>query len=216
MTLSALRRLLLRLLAHLRSTRAEAHLSKEVDAHLRLLEDDFISKGMAPGEARYAALRAFGGVAQAKERHRDARSFRMLTGWRMDLTLAVRMLRRRPALSAVAVFGIAVAMAIAATMFTIIGQQLGPSELPLPDGDRIVAFQRWDSAANKAHALTPGDVVAWREQLSTVRDIGAYRTVTKNLIVPPRARADRRRRDVSRGLLGRGRPARHGASHPAR
>ena len=103
----------------------------------------------------------------------------------MDLTLAARMLIRHPALSVVAVFGITVAIAIAATMFTIIGEQLNPSDLLLPDGNRIVALQKWDSAANRAEPLVLQDVVAWREQLATVRDIGAFRTVTKNLIVPP-------------------------------
>jgi hypothetical protein len=46
---------------------------------------------------RYAARRAFGGVEQVKELQRDARSFRCLTGWPMDLKLGVRMLAKTPA-----------------------------------------------------------------------------------------------------------------------
>ena len=111
----------------------------------------------------------------------------VFVGWRMDLALAVRMLIAHPALSAIAVFGVTVAIAIAATMFTILGEQLSPSDLPLPGGERIVALQRWDAAKNQAEPLTPQDVVAWREQLSALRDIGAFRTVTKNLIVPSAA-----------------------------
>ena len=110
---------------------------------------------------------------------------RMLAGWRMDFTLAARMLIRHSALSAVAVFGITVAIAMAVTMFTIIGEQLSPSELPLPEGDRIVSLQKWDPARNQQRPLVPADVVTWRERLATMRDIGAFRTVTKNLIVPP-------------------------------
>jgi predicted permease len=112
---------------------------------------------------------------------------RMLAGWRMDLTLAVRMLIRHPALSGIAVFGITVAIAIAATIFTILGEQLDPGELPLPEGHRIVAFQKWDSARNQAEPLVPADVVTWREQLSTVREVGAFRTTTKNLMASPAA-----------------------------
>jgi predicted permease len=110
--------------------------------------------------------------------------FTTLAGWRMDLTLAARMLIRHAALSAVAVFGITVAIAMAVTMFTIISEQLSPSELPLPEGDRIVALQTWDPAANQQQPLALQDVVAWRARLATVHDIGAFRTVTKNLIVP--------------------------------
>ena len=109
----------------------------------------------------------------------------MPTGWRMDLVLAARMLVRHPAMSAIGVFGIAVAIAMAATMFTIVGEQFSPSDLPLPQGDRIVALQNWDSAKNQLEPLAPEDVVTWRQQLSNLRDIGAFRTVTKNLIVPP-------------------------------
>ena len=126
-------------------------------------------------------------LLRMNERQRDARGFRWLTGWRMDLTLAVRMLARHPALSAIAVFGITVAVAMAATMFTVIGEQLGPSNLPLPEGDRIVALQVSDAADNQPEPLVPQDLVAWRERLSTVHHLGAFRTVTKNLIVPPAA-----------------------------
>src|SRR5688500_13396676 len=90
----------------------------------------------------------------------------MLAGWRMDLRLAARMLVRHAALSAVAVFGITVAIAITVTMFTIVGEQLSPSELPLPDGDRIVALQKWDPARIQQQPLAPADVIAWRERLT--------------------------------------------------
>ena len=187
MTPSNLRRLLFRLAAHVRSARAESELSREVEAHLRLLEDDLVARGMNRVEARYAARRAFGGVEQMKERQRDARGFRFLTGWRMDLALAIRMTVRHPALSAIAIFGITVAIAMSATMFTLVGEQLNPSALPLPDGHRIVALQQWDSASNLPQPLGAPDIVAWREQLSTVRSLGAFRTLTRNLIVPPAA-----------------------------
>jgi predicted permease len=108
-----------------------------------------------------------------------------LVGWRMDVTLAVRMLIRHPALSSIAVVGIAVAIAIAATMVTLIGAQVNPPDLPLPDGDRIVVLQRWDAANYRSEPLVQDDLAAWREQLSMVRELSAFRTVTKNLIVPP-------------------------------
>lgn len=122
-----------------------------------------------------------------KERQRDARGFRFLTGWRMDLALAIRMTMRHRALSAIAIFGITVAIAISATMFTLMSEELNPSDLPLPDGRRIVALTQWNSAKNVPQPLGAADVVAWREGLSTVRHLGAFRTLTKNLIVPPAA-----------------------------
>ena len=107
-----------------------------------------------------------------KERQRDARGFRFLTGWRMDLALAIRMTVRHKALSAIAIFGITVAIAVSATMFTLVGEQLNPSDLPLPDGRRIVSLQQWDSSSNLPQPLAAPDIVAWREQLSAVRSLG--------------------------------------------
>lgn len=86
------RRFVLRLLSHFRSTRAERELAREIESHLQLLEDGFRAQGMSAADARCAARRAFGGVEQAKEQQRDARSFRWLTGWSMDLKLGARML----------------------------------------------------------------------------------------------------------------------------
>ena len=67
------------------STRqAEPDLAREVAAHLALLEDEFVRRGMTRDEAGFAAKRAFGGVALAKDRHRDARSFVWLDDARRD------------------------------------------------------------------------------------------------------------------------------------
>jgi hypothetical protein len=82
-----LRRFLRRLAALFRAGRADDELGRELDAHLRLLEDQYVSRGMSREEARYAARRAFGGVEQAKALHREERSFRWLAGWPMDLKL---------------------------------------------------------------------------------------------------------------------------------
>ena len=58
-----------------RGEHAERELAREIEAHLALLQDSFERRGLAPAEARLAARRAYGGVEQAKELHREARSF---------------------------------------------------------------------------------------------------------------------------------------------
>lgn len=121
---------------------------------------------------------------QAHERRRDARSFRALGSLRLDLKLGVRMLIRYPGLALVGAFGIAVAVAIAAGGFSVIyGNFLTPS-LPLDDGDRIVSIQIWDSAASKPERRVLHDYHVWRNELKSIQDIGAFRTVTPTLIAP--------------------------------
>ena len=87
--MAAIRRLFLRLFNAFRPGRAERELAREMAAHLALLEDEFVRRGMPPDEARLAARLALGGVEQAKELHRDARSFVWLDDARRDVRYAV-------------------------------------------------------------------------------------------------------------------------------
>jgi hypothetical protein len=65
--MTLLRILIARLTALFRKNR----LDNELRAHLEMLIEGNVSRGMSPEEARYAALRAFGGVQQVKEEYRE-------------------------------------------------------------------------------------------------------------------------------------------------
>jgi hypothetical protein len=76
--------------------RAERELAREIDAHLTLLQDDFEQRGLPPEEAALAARRAYGGVEQAKELHREARSFVFIEQLFKDVLYSGRNLLRNP------------------------------------------------------------------------------------------------------------------------
>jgi putative ABC transport system permease protein len=118
--MSSLQRFILRLVALFRTRSAERQLSREVDSHLGLLEDEFRRRGMAPGEARLAARRAFGGVEQVKEHQRDARSFVWVEDARRDAVHAVRSLRRTPGFTAVAPITIALGAGATLAIFSLL------------------------------------------------------------------------------------------------
>ncbi len=171
---SEVARFVRRLLALFRRGAAETELSREITAHLQLLEDQFVDAGMSRDDARYAARRAFGGVEQAKEHQRDARTFRWLTGWSIDLKLGIRMLVKTPGLTVVAIVALAVAIGAGAAYLEFTRDLLNPS-LPIANGDRIVGISVWDA---KRHAREPRamhDFAVWRAHATSIDDIGAER-----------------------------------------
>jgi predicted permease len=179
-----MKRFTARLFSFLRGSRADTELARELHSHLQLLEDKFVARGMNPDEARYAALRAFGGqLSQVQDRHRDTRTFPLLDRWWLDVRLALRMLVRYPGLTVVAVTGMAVAIAISVGAYSIVDRMLDPS-LPLHEGDRIVAIQNWDVERNGAERRVLHDFATWRSEVIAIEDLGAFRTFNRTLIAP--------------------------------
>ena len=71
-----------------RKSNLNAEMAEEMQAHLELQAAENERRGMSPEEARYAALRAFGGVEQVKERARDQRGIRWLEELFSDIRFA--------------------------------------------------------------------------------------------------------------------------------
>ena len=101
----------------------------------------------------------------------------------VDVRLAIRMLVKYPVLSGVSVIGMAVAIAIGASVFGMVDAALDPT-LPLEGGDRLIAVQtdRADAPGTMDRQVLH-DFVVWRSELTSVRDLGAFQLYDRNLIV---------------------------------
>lgn len=103
----------------------------------------------------------------------------------LDFKLGLRMLRRYPGLSLIGGLALSVAIAIGALAFQLATDQLTPS-LPLDEGDRVVRIENFDRMASTLAPNALYDYQRWRDALNGVEQLGAARSVERNLILPDR------------------------------
>lgn len=105
----------------------------------------------------------------------------MSMSW-LDFKLGFRMLIRYPGLTLVGGLAMAFAIAIGAGVFEFVTQVVRPT-LPLHAGDRIVGIHLWHTASSSVEEQASYDFLAWRRELRSVEDLGAFRTFERNLIL---------------------------------
>jgi putative ABC transport system permease protein len=178
-------KLRLRLRSLFRRALVERELEAELRFHLDQLVEENIAAGLPPSEARAAALRTIGGMAQFQESCRDTRRLNLLEDLARDLQHALRVLRRSSGFTAVAVLTLALGIGATTAIFSVVyGVLLKP--LPFSEPDRLVGVWhqpvRLGGAAGAIQNHGPATYFVYRDNNQVFEDLGAWDTSQVSVI----------------------------------
>ncbi len=122
-----------------RRNRADRELDAELRFHMEKQIETNIAAGMPPAEARAAALRTFGGVEQVKEECREARGVALVETLMQDVRYGLRMMRRTPGFTAVAVVSLALGIGANTAIFSLINAVM-LKMLPVKNPEELVVM----------------------------------------------------------------------------
>jgi predicted permease len=159
--------------------RADVH--DELEFHIAMIADRFITAGLAPDEARARARAEFGDIERARrlceaidsERTRRLGWTDWLASVRADARLALRTLARSPGLAVTIILTLVLGLGASTAIFSVVrGVLLRP--LPYADSDRLVRIWEVSPRGDDHNIVSIGNYVSWRERAKSFAAIGAH------------------------------------------
>ncbi|HKS97828.1 MAG TPA: ABC transporter permease, partial [Terriglobia bacterium] len=145
----------------------------EVEAHLALEAERLKEQGMRDDDARLAARRAFGNVTQAQERFYEAARWVWWDHLAQDIRFGLRMLRKNPGFTAVAVVTLALGIGANTAIFSL-GNVFMFRPLPVKDADRLTVVAVKYHAADDPNQVSYLDYQDFRKQSDVFTDMTFY------------------------------------------
>ncbi len=165
----------LRLRSLFRRNAVEQELEEELQIHLEQQISREIAAGKSPAQARNAALRALGGLAQQKEECRDMRRVNLIDHLLRDLRFGFRALLKSPSFTAIAVLTLTLGIGANTAVFSVVDTVL-LRPLPYPHPDQLVrVYESNTSLTDNRDSVSPPNFVDWRAQARSFSALCALR-----------------------------------------
>jgi predicted permease len=154
------------------SRKRDQDIERELQSDLDVEEEEQREQGVAPQEARHAALRAFGNPSLISEQTRAVWSWDKLDALLRDLRISIRTLARQPGFSTVAMLVIAVGIGATISLFTVVWSVL-LKPLPFDHPEQLVRLYE-SSERFPANVVAPGIYGEWKRQSRSFSDLALY------------------------------------------
>jgi putative ABC transport system permease protein len=164
-----------------RRRQRENDLEHELRSHLELEAEERQESGLTPVQARYAARQAFGNASLVKEDVREAWGWTKAEQLLLDLTYAIRCMRKSPGFVLTAVLSLALGIGANTAIFTVVNAVL-LRPLPFPQPDRLVHV--WEGQPSKGYSrnvVNPFNFLDWRDRTRSFEGVSAVLGVSTNL-----------------------------------
>jgi predicted permease len=145
----------------------------EIDAHLEHEIARLREQGLSEEGARTTARRQFGNVTRTRERFYESHRWLWLDHLAQDVRYGLRMLRKSPGFTTVAVLTLALGIGANTYIFSVVDALLlRPFEFP--DPSRIVAlWERVPASGVQRNELSPANFLDWQAQNQVFDHIAA-------------------------------------------
>jgi putative ABC transport system permease protein len=157
----------------------ETELDDELRFHFEQQLAKYVNSGLTPDEALRRARIDFGGLDQVKEECREARGVHLLETLLQDMRYGLRMLRKSPGFTVVALLTLALGIGANTAIFSVVyGVLLRP--LPYQDPSRLIVLHETTPRVGTV-SVSYANFLDWRAQSRAFSKMAAVSSVAFNL-----------------------------------
>ena len=164
----------LRLRAVVRRARVEQDLDDEIRDHIDRRVAADVARGVAPDQARQAALRAFGGIEQSKEACREVRGVNVIEHTAQDFRFAARRFARAPIATATMIGIFALGIGFSTALFLFVQSFVNGPVPGIPREESLVRIRGIDRTR-------PGRAIGREFSYPEYREYAAQRTLFRDV-----------------------------------